>query len=65
MVAVDTLPFSSVVLTAGRTTLLVNFNFFTTGGVLYTVLKRTNFSLIPEGSSHMKMAGLLLVSFRV
>ena len=64
MVAVETLPFSSVVLTAGRTTLLVNFNFFTTGGVLYTVLKRTNFSLIPGGSSHMKMAGLLLVSVR-
>ena len=47
VVAVDTLPFSSVVLTAGRTTLLLNFNFFTTGSVLHTVSERTKFALIP------------------
>ena len=64
VVAVDTLRFSSVVLTAGRTTLLLNFNFFTTDSVLYTVPERTKFALIPGGSCHTKMAGLLLVSFR-
>ena len=64
VVAVDTLPFSSVVLTAGRTTLLLNFNLFTTGSVLYTVSERTKFALIPGGSPHTKMVGLLLVSFR-
>lgn len=59
VVAVDTLRFSSLVLTAGRTTLLLNFNFFTTDSVLYTVPERTKFALIPGGELSYENGGVV------
>ena len=64
VVTVDTLPFSSVALTAGNQDNLLSELLFLYYGRRSLYRAKEDELFAKGGSSHMKMAGLLLVSYR-